>query len=516
MTCPHCGAENGEGATTCATCGRDMHDPSPSPMESLPNVSSSAADPGGDGVADEVGSAPWTVAWKAGIRYGSMLFLLAAVVGQIIAWFDFLLIPGAGNELDVPAVAKIGALYLASFSRIPLSVEVSALGMTNTVEVALAFGLVTLGMLFLLYRAGKKLAADAGGDPLQRMVNGLMVAPAYAVLTFLVALVMKLRPLELGTGQGRIAPSLVGSLVLPLVLAAVAGGAGGLLSDREALSHRGPAWRRTAGALAGGWRMLVFGMVFAVAGLLVLTVIRPDDSKIYFAGYRAISDDGGAVAVVHNTLLLPNEAVMVIAPAMGACDGLYGGVIEYELVCYTKFPSDSPPQAPPTADPITALARAMPTPQAAPAVYFIFLLVPLLATILGGRAAARRSEARDRRQGALSGALAGVVFAALVGSAAWFAGISVGGGGLLGGGASTMAGGSAFIGAGIAGTAAFGFAWGIVGGALGGALGAPRSAAGSMGGPEEGDDEPDEADLGGGGPSPEEDPSFPGVPPDPA
>ncbi|MEX0990843.1 MAG: DUF6350 family protein [Actinomycetota bacterium] len=456
--------------------------------------------------------------WRTGIRSGAIIFLVAALIGQAIAWFDFLLIPGASGGLDVPNVAKIGVLYLASFNRIPVSAEISAVGMSQTVSFSLAFGLITLGLVFLLYRAGKKLANDAGGDALRRMVIGMMVAPSYAALTLLVALVMTLRPLVAEGGELTVAPALFGSLLMPLVLAAVAGGAGGLLSDRDALFRRWSVGRRVAGALAGGWRMLVFGMVFAVVGMLVLIVIHPDDSKVYFAGYRAIGEDGGAVAVLHNTLLLPNEAVMVLAPSMGACDGIYGGMVQVDLVCYSAFPSDAPPTAPSTtSDPITALAGSLPTPQAAPAVYLMFLVVPLLATILGGRAAARLSRASGRGQGAINGALAGVVFAILVGVAAWFAGVDIGSGGGSGGG-GILTGGSMFVGAGIAGTAMFGLAWGVGGGALGGALGAaPAEGPGSpdLRGDEE-DDEPDEVDLGGGGRAPEEDPGLPIVPPDPA
>jgi len=454
------------------------------------------------------GGAPWS----AGIRSGAIIFLITAIVGQAIAWFDYLFLPGT-ERLTVSGVAKIGALYLASFSRIPLSVDLTMGGMSLPAEVSLSFGLVSLLLLVLLYRAGKRIANQAGGNAVTRMVRGLTVVPAYVGLTVVVSLVMTIRPLEVGD-QVSIAPSLFGSLLLPLALSAVACGVGGLLSDRDALFRQWSAGRRLAGALVGGWRMLVYGMIFAVIGLAVLTVIRPDDSKLYFAGYRAATGDGGAVAVLHNTLLLPNEAVMVMAPSMGACDGIYGTMLDYELICYTKFPSDAPPQAPATSDPLSALAGSLPPLEAPPAVYLMFLLVPLLATILGGRSAARVSEAAGRGQGALNGALAGVVFGPLAGAAAWFAGISIGSG--SGGGLGGLAmGGSVFVGAGAKGTVLFGLVWGVAGGAIGGAVGAMPTRAGD-GDAESEDDEPDEADLGGGGPAPEDDPGFPGVAPDPA
>ena len=43
--------------------------------------------------------------------------------------------------------------------------------------------------------------------------------------------------------------------------------------------------------------------------------------------------------IAHHVLLLPNQSMWVLVPAMGGCDGLSGGGVSATFLCYSKVPT---------------------------------------------------------------------------------------------------------------------------------------------------------------------------------
>jgi hypothetical protein len=253
-------------------------------------------------------------------------------------------------------------------------------------------------------------------------------------------------------------------LVLPLLLGAAAGAAGGMRSGRfELISHE-PWGRRAAGVIAGGLRMFVLGLVLSFIGVLVLAAVRPSAGRAYFAAISGPPVDQTAVIVAHHVLLLPNQSMWVLVPAMGGCDGLSGGGVSATFLCYSKFPTSVSVST----DGSTPDALTVRTDFAtAPTAYFLFLLVPALSVVLGGRYGVRK-RARLRSESIAIGASSGVVFAVLVAVASWLASVSVSLSSATGGIPGNS---SVLIGPGVFFAGLLALAWGVLGGAIGGWLG---------------------------------------------
>src|SRR5206468_5919587 len=150
----------------------------------------------------------------------------------------------------------------------------------------------------------------------------------------------------------------------------------------------------------------------AFVGLLVLAAAKPDDTRAYVDGVTDGVD--GAFALTQHVLALPNQSMWVLVPAMGGCDGIYGGAgpvsAKIDLLCYRHFPK---PEGTTPIRPGGVFRRELGSFRlpfgfgTAPAPYFLFLLVPAIAVLWGGAVAARRSGPSDGREGAAAGALSG-------------------------------------------------------------------------------------------------------------
>jgi hypothetical protein len=221
--------------------------------------------------------------------------------------------------------------------------------------------------------------------------------------------------------------------------------------------------------------MFLFGLLFAYVGLQITAFARDDVDLPFGPGYfEQLGEVGGLQATViseHVVATIPNQAMWVLVPSMGACDTVDAKAVGFRaqipFLCYAHFLDQptTPPPAPQTGD----FAPQVPEFGSAPPINYLFLLVPLLATILGGRAAARRSEAVTRGEGALAGAMAGVIFGVLVLLAILLSRMVVDVGGALGG-LSGSAG--ATIGPDLLLGTVLALVWGAAGGALGGLWGA--------------------------------------------
>jgi hypothetical protein len=337
-----------------------------------------------------------TQGWGTGLARGALAFVAMAALGQVVA-FAANLARSPGES--AATAAKLGWLYFGWFHHAAVTTRVTSVegvrvggeaGLTANVGLAMMLG--TFLAIAILYKGGRAVADGAGGSGVvARVLHGMKVAPAYAIPPFLVSRLVTIDiPIP---HNGLVAGSLQmpsGSLswfMLPLLIAVAAGAAGGLRSGRYELVSHDPRGRRASGVMAGGLRMFVLGLVFSFGGLLVLAAIRPGATTTYFETVSGPPSDQTIMNIAHHVLLLPNQSMWVLVPAMGGCDGLSGGDVSATFLCYSKVP---------TTVSVTpeGLNSDMPAVQAdfakAPSSYLLFLLVPAVSVVLGGRYAARK------------------------------------------------------------------------------------------------------------------------------
>jgi hypothetical protein len=417
-------------------------------------------------VADRAtrGSTPTAIltrGWATGLVRGGLAFAAMVALGQAVAFAVNL---AQARGMSAGTVAKMGWLYFGWFQHATITTRLTGL----TADVGLAMMLGTFLAIAILYRGGRLVADRAGGSGVARVLHGMKVAPAYAIPAFVASGLVNIDiPIP---RNGLVAGSLqtrtwdLSWLLLPLLIAVVAGAAGGLRSARHELLSRDPWGRRAAGAMAGGLRMFVLGLVLSFVGLVVLAAVRPNGSRTYFEIISGPPAGQPTVVVAHHALLLPNQSMWVLVPAMGGCDGLYGGGVSASFLCYSKFPSavSVTPQGLSSGKPVV---RADFEP--ASSGYLLFLLVPALSVVLGGRHAARK-RARLKWEAVGVGAASGVVFAVLVALGSWLASVSVV---ISSSSASIPNNATVLIGPGVWIAGLLGFVWGVVGGGLGGWLG---------------------------------------------
>jgi hypothetical protein len=388
---------------------------------------------------------------RAALRRGLIAFGLVAVAGQIVPTAVDLF----GGGLAFPTALKIGWFYTLAFHRVGLDVDAAAHGYRLSIAFLSGTGLA----LWLLYRAGRAAADLAGPASRERLLVGAMVAPAYALPIGLITLVTRLQLAP----AGELLPDAVRvngvawqAFLFPLVMAAVAGGAGGLTSALPEAA-RGRAW------LVGGWRMLLMALGLAFVGVLLLAAVRPAGLRTYARGVSANGPRVAFLIVGHHALLAPNQSFFVLAPSMGGCISLGGSSASVPLMCPGRLPAFGS-EVPAAIDAVRSGGPA-PSHRPMPIDYWAFLLVPAIATIAGGRWAAGGVGGRERL---IRGAGAGVVFGVLVGLGAW---------------ASSVAFQGVTLGPAPAPTMALGISWGVVGGALGAVLPVPQAVVGAPGPP---------------------------------
>ena len=414
-----------------------------------------------------------TQGWGTGLARGALAFVAMAALGQVVA-FAANLARSPGES--AATAAKLGWLYFGWFHHAAITTRVASVegvrvggeaGLTANVGLAMMLG--TFLAIAILYKGGRAVADGAGGSGVvARVLHGMKVAPAYAIPPFLVSRLVTIDiPIP---HNGLVAGSLqmpsggLSWFMLPLLIAVAAGAAGGLRSGRYELVSHDPWGRRASGVMAGGLRMFVLGLVLSFGGLLVLAAIRPGATMAYFETVSGPPTDQTTMNIAHHVLLLPNQSMWVLVPAMGGCDGLSGGGVSATFLCYSKIP---------TTVSVTpeGLNSDTPAVQAdfakAPSGYLLFLLVPAVSVVLGGRYAARK-RARLKWEAIAMGAASGVVFAVLVALGSWLASISAGLSSPTGG---IPANSSVLIGPAVAAAGLLALAWGVVGGALGGWLG---------------------------------------------
>ena len=407
-----------------------------------------------------------TRGWGTGLAWGGLAFVVMTALGQAVAFAVNL-----AQGVSAGTAAKLGWLYFGWFHHAAVttrltSVEGGEAGLTA--DVALAMMLGTFLAIAILYKGGRAVADRARGGAVARVLHGMKVAPAYAIPAFVVSGLVSIDiPIPrngLVEGSLQMPSSGLSWFVLPLLLATAAGAAGGLRSGRYELISHDPWGRRAAGVIAGGVRMFVLGLVLSFVGLLVLAAIRPGATRTYFETISGPPTDQTTMNIAHHVLLLPNQSMWVLVPAMGGCDGLSGGGVSATFLCYSKVPTtvSVSPEGPTSGTPVVQADFGK-----APSGYLLFLLVPAVSVVLGGRYAARK-RARLRWEAVGLGAASGVVFAVLVAVGSWLASVSAA---LSSSTAGIPANASVLIGPGVGAAGLLALVWGVVGGGLGGWLG---------------------------------------------
>jgi Family of unknown function (DUF6350) len=280
---------------------------------------------------------------------------------------------------------------------------------------AVAFAGMTAVAVWLLARAGRAVAAEAGGTVPRRAVHGMKVAVPYALVSFGAGWTLHLHLRLPHTSPLSFHPSRPASLMWPLTIAALAGLVGGISSVRDELWvsewWESKSWpKRWHGAFVGGWTMLLAGLGLSFLSLCALAIARPADASAFLHGMFAAGPVAGIGMLILAIAAVPNAASWVLAPAMGGCDQVGGGaggpLPPYCFVSYSNLVSHRLPAAP------RDTYWGFPGIGTAPHAYLAFLAIPAIAVVLGAVRAVRRSEARTGREGLIVGALSGVVFAA--------------------------------------------------------------------------------------------------------
>jgi hypothetical protein len=404
------------------------------------------------------GPTTWTVSLHV-IRSGVVAFVVTALVAQVAP----ALVEVFGGGLALSTALKLGWFYELAFHRVAIDLT-GVGGVTGRLAVAFLSG--TGVAVWVLYRAGRAAARQAGPSLRARVLAGAMVGPVYALPILAITSLVRLR---LHTGGGLV-PETVGfqggiwqAFVFPALLGIAAGGAAGAVESLPRRS-RAHAW------LVGGWRGLVGTLVLAVIGVLMLAALRPQGTATYA---RVVSSNGPRVALLllgHHALMLPNQSFFVLGPSMGGCVDLAGSDTTIPLLCPGRLPALD---APAILDEIARVGGADPTTTGAiarrpmPLGYWAFTLVPALATLGAGRYVGSSSSGSGRlREALVRGAGAGVVFAALVGVGAWMATAALDIRAADGSGTTSLV-----LGPRPIPTALLALAWGVVGGALGASTG---------------------------------------------
>ena len=377
--------------------------------------------------------------------------LAVAAIGQVPPS----LVNVAGGGLAVQTQLRVGWLYTMAGH----AVSIDATGSGGSVDglggnvVSVRLGMLTIAavaaaMLVAGARATARRVDDVGA---RRVVAGALLAVPYAALIGGVNAGVGLR---LDTGGGFLpdtttfaAPVWEG-FVLPGTLALVAGTIGGWSVSES--------WRRSAGrAVRAGALAFLWTIGLSFVATLVFATLRPEGLERYSVEMWSGGPQRAALYIGHQALLLPDQAMWVLAPSMGACVSLRVDEGAHDVLCLDRLP-----RAP---DPATwllsELGRLDGSPPVAPMpwVAWLFVAVPTAAILLGFHRLGRWAPSLVRA--AVRGLVAGGVFAALVTTTALAGSLWLG---VQDGDAAR----SVALGPDPQMTAALALAWGLVGGVI--------------------------------------------------
>ena len=427
-----------------------------------------------------------TMGWRTAIAWAFLSVLLVGVLAEGVFFLGYFATSASQRPSSI-LLARLGGAVFYSFHHVAMVVDLAGLqlpapfsGSAASVRFTLAVALMTGTVLViaLLYAAGRAIGRELAGPTWLRGLHGTKVALAYSVITFGASYGVRFRAPRLPAPVGGsliVHPSHLAALLWPLALGVIFGFIGGFRSPGGAGWDTSVWDRRIRGALHGGWRMIVYGLLFGFLSLLGMAAVHPDITADYFNGAFHGSLLRGLTIVYAHSLFIPNMAAWVLFPSMGTCLGVNGGPISICALSYTHFPSSRVVSAP---GGLSGLPFSLPSLPGPPLVYFGFVAVPLLAVLLGGLAAAKRAHPASREEAAMVGAMAGVAFALFALGTLLLASIRFKVGGSVGA-VNQLVG--TRVGPDVVSGTLLALLWGVVGGALGGLLSA-RSL-GRRGGP---------------------------------
>jgi hypothetical protein len=333
---------------------------------------------------------------------------------------SFAVLSAACVALAIGGYAATGIFRLWSWVKFGLMNALTAFGVrldgtlvdpfghqTGHERLAFTALLLTFGIVWMLFRAGRRAAGRVDGT-IRRAVVGASVAPPIAVVTFAVSFLVPLRFPDYGFDPVR--PVAWEAFAFPLILAGVVGAAGGLAAPDE--GQDGSALVRARSVVAGGWTALVVALIVGFVGFLVLAATEPRGTSEYVRRVGSLGG-GGAMLVSLHVLLLPNQGFDLLAPSIGACTSLR-------------------PVLP--RDPSPAVARLCPsglrvegalgdgTTSPLPRAFAVYWVGAALACVVGGRRAAAGVPGRE---GAGRAAGAGAAFALFVASGSWLGSLTL-------------------------------------------------------------------------------------------
>ena len=425
-----------------------------------------------------------TTGWRPAAAGAAMAVAAVALAGQLVA-FAVWWLGGPGSPSLSP---RLGWLYTALFLHIPIHVAaaegaagagsardaIAAAPLTGTVGAALLMG--TIGAVGLVYVAGRRVADGVGGGAVERALHATKVAPIFAFATLAISLAVRVRvpvPPNALLGDVTIRPSPAGAFAWPLALALVASAAGGVLAGERRADARGRAERAArprpdAAAVVeavseGAARMIAVALGSSLGVLVVLAAIAPDATSAYARALSRAGPGAAGLAIGHQLLAAPNIATMILVPAMGGCDGVYGSGVSVDLVCIDRFPAALDVNI------VTPESGSAPAISPTPRALALIVLVPAGATMLGGLDVGRRLSTSGAASRLAFGATAGAGFALVVAVCALLAGVRVAGPLFDGAAVGTIT-----YGPRPGATLLLALAWGVPGGALGALAGGAR------------------------------------------
>ncbi|HEX7247571.1 MAG TPA: hypothetical protein VF351_05660, partial [Actinomycetota bacterium] len=205
-----------------------------------------------------------------------------------------------------------------------------------------------------------------------------------------------------------------------------------------------------AGVRAFGWTIAL-----SFVAVLAFATLRPEGLERYSVEMWSAGPQRAALYIGHQALLLPDQAMWVLAPSMGGCVSVRVDDGAHDVLCLDRIPRASDPAT----WLLSELGRVDGSPPVAPMPWsaWLFVAVPTAAILLGFRRLGRWAPTLTRA--AARGLLAGALFAVLVtatslASTLWLD---------LGDGASTR---SIALGPDPVSTGVLALAWGSVGGAV--------------------------------------------------
>lgn len=386
----------------------------------------------------------------SGLRRGvAQVFLPVALAGQALAWIAYA-ITGVYRPWSW---LKIGFAYELASVRVPFLVTQPDPSPPAVAQMTVALGALTVAVVVLAFRAGRDQGYGLERRPLAAAVAGGVVGLGFAVPSLAIALPTRLAFPAVDVVLLR--PEIWAAFAAPLVVGGGAGAIGGVATAHAHL-EAAPWGARAVAAARGGFTALWWGLGLAFVGFLALAAVESGATRAYG---RTVGDlgAGGAVAVVHHALLLPNQSAMILAASMGAPVELFVGESGISIALGgIETIGDAP---------LFDLLAVPDDGVDLPSWYLAFVLIPLAGTIAGGRRAGE--GARSPRERALAGALAGIVYGLGVTAAAWAATIEVP---VLTG----FFGGATRLGPNLGRTVVAGLVWGIAGCAIGAVLSPSR------------------------------------------